>query len=68
MFDRYLNGVNLAVHVKDASTSSSLTPLLQYYSDHGSLLEIDYKDNLTAEEVQKIHSTIIFNMKNSDAA
>jgi adenylate kinase family enzyme len=47
LFDRSVNGVNLVIHAKSGeSTSQNFASLLQYYHERGSLIEIEYKDNL----------------------
>ena len=49
LLDRYLRGVNLALHVKSEEPIGDYDSLLKYYDERGALLEIGYKDSLTAE-------------------
>ena len=59
LLDRYLNGVNLALHVKSGdSTSSDYDSLLKYYSERGSLLELDHNPSPTDEEIGEIQDKI----------
>jgi hypothetical protein len=44
-----LNGINLALHVKGSQSSQDFSSLLNYYSERGTLVEIDFKEKLTAE-------------------
>jgi adenylate kinase family enzyme len=52
LFDRSVNGVNLVIHAKSGdSASQNFASLLQYYNERGSLIEIEYKDDLIEEEL-----------------
>jgi hypothetical protein len=44
-----VNGVNLALHVRGSQVSEDFSSLLNYYSERGTLVEIDFKDKLSAE-------------------
>ena len=48
LLDKYINGVNLALHIKSGQDSSDYESLLKYYGERGSLLELEYKEFLSA--------------------
>ena len=65
ILDRFLGGVNLAVHIRHGEPSSDISPLLKYYDERGSLLEIDYKEDISGEEIEKIQVKVLQSMKES---
>lgn len=75
LLDRYLNGVNLCLHIKysgarDQSSESTeqnaeYEPLLKYYAKRGSLLELEVSDKLNREAIEDIQKTISQSFKYS---
>jgi len=63
LLDRYLNGVNLAIHVRGQSSTQEFASLLEYYDVRGTLLEIDHQESLTAQAVEDLQTRIALAMK-----
>lgn len=66
LLDRFLNGVNLALHIKGTGGAQDFSSLLKYYDDRGTLVELDFKDNMTSEELATLQKKIIMSMKRAE--
>ncbi len=53
LLDRYINGVNLAIHVRaeNEQTDDSINNLLNYYDQRGTLLRLPFVAKPTAEQL-----------------
>lgn len=51
ILDQYLRGINLALHVKAPTGAQDFESLLKYYDERGTLVEVDYKENYTSQEL-----------------
>ena len=63
LLDKYLGGVNLALHVKSNEPVGGYESLLSYYEEKGALLEIDYKEDPSLDECEEIRGKIICSLK-----
>ena len=64
MLDKFLGGVNLAVHIK-GNEQVDYSSLLNYYDERGTLVELDYKENVSVEEAEEIKHHVYNTMKES---
>ena len=62
MLDKFLGGVNLAMHIK-GNEQVDYSSLLNYYDERGALIELDYKENVTVEEAEHMKHNVYNTMK-----
>lgn len=65
LLDRYINGVNLAVHIRaeNEQEDDSINNLLNYYDQRGTLVRLPFINNPNAEQLEFITREIVSNIK-----
>lgn len=68
LLDRYINGVNLALHIRDQNepADESINNLLNYYDQRGTLLRLPFVNNPNADQLEFINREIVSFIKTSD--
>lgn len=68
LLDRYINGVNLAIHVKaeNEQVDESINSLLNYYDSRGTLLRLPFVAKPNAEQLEFATREIVSNIKLSE--
>ena len=66
LLDRYLNGVNLALHLTSGQSSADYDPLLKYYDERGVLLEVENQATWTAQDIERVQERVVRSLKSSD--
>ncbi len=68
LFDKYLNGVNLALHVRaeNEPVDESINNLLNYYDQRGTLLRVPFLTNPNADQLELINREIVSHIKTSE--
>lgn len=68
LFDKYLNGVNLALHVRaeNEPVDESINNLLNYYDQRGTLLRVPFLNNPNADQLEFINREIVSHIKTSE--
>lgn len=63
LLDRFLGGVNLAIHLKGSGEIGDYVPLLNYYEERGSLLEIEHNPEPSPNDIEDTRWSILSSLK-----